>query len=87
MSRGPEDPEQCLDMANDKKQSSEAAAREIRHNVVRTTEDLGSPLCYSGIRLGGAVHVENDLIACRSRRLVGRVIRFARIRHGRSGHV
>jgi len=33
--RGPEDPEECLDMANQKKQTSEAAVREIRRRTRR----------------------------------------------------
>jgi len=35
MSRGPEDPEECLDMAKQKKQTSEAAVREIRRRTRR----------------------------------------------------
>ena len=35
MSRGLEDPEECLDMAKQKKQTSEAAVREIRRRTRR----------------------------------------------------
>ena len=35
ISRGPEDPEECLDMANQRKQTSEAVVREIRRRTRR----------------------------------------------------